>query len=65
MRNKMTTVSMAIVGLLVLSLHGLSSSAFAETNISLAENTKPPLQIVNQTELKVAVQVIGIGGSHF
>jgi len=38
------------------SCHGVSSSAFAETTISLSENTKPVLQIVNQRELGVAVQ---------
>ena len=48
---------MAIAGLLILSLHGISSSAFAETSDSMANNTKPPLQIVNQTGLKVVVQV--------
>lgn len=48
---------MALVGFLVMSLHGLSSSAFAETSVNLAENSKPPLQIVKQTELKVAIQV--------
>jgi hypothetical protein len=39
------------------SCHGVSSSAFAETTISLSENTKPVPQIVNQRELGVAVQV--------
>ncbi len=48
---------MTIVGLLVLSLHAMSSAAFAETSVSMAENTKPPMQIANQTALKVAVQV--------
>ncbi|MHB9117339.1 MAG: DsrE family protein [Burkholderiales bacterium] len=57
MRKKMSTASMAITGLLALLLHGMSTSAFAETNKSMAENTKPPLQIVNQTALKVAIQV--------
>lgn len=57
MIKKISKVSIAIAGILVLSLNGMSPSAFAETTLSLAENTKPPLQIVNQSELKVAVQV--------
>lgn len=50
-------ITMAIAGLLILSLQGISSAAFAETSDSMANNTKPPLQIVNQTGLKVVVQV--------
>ena len=57
MSKKTSTVSIAIAGILVLSLNGMSSAAFAETTFSMSENTKPPLQIVNQSELKVAVQV--------
>ncbi len=49
--------AMALAGLLILSLQGVSSTAFAETSDSMANNTKPPLQIVNQTGLKVVVQV--------
>jgi intracellular sulfur oxidation DsrE/DsrF family protein len=49
--------SMAFAGLLVLLSLGASSAAFAEANESIAENTKPPMQIVNQTGLKVVVQV--------
>lgn len=55
MRKKMSTAATAIAGLLVLSLQGLPSPACAETGP--AENSKPPLQIVNLTELKVALQV--------
>lgn len=57
MSIKMSTVSTAIAALLLLSLQGISFAAFAETSTGMAENTKPALQIVNQTELKVAVQV--------
>lgn len=57
MHRSMRSVTMAISGLLVLSLPGMSSSAYAETNGSMTNNTKPPLQIVNQTGLKVVVQV--------
>lgn len=54
MSKKMGTIAMT--GLLILSSFGISS-AFAETSDNMAENTKPPLQIVNQTGLKVVVQV--------
>ncbi len=57
MHKKMSTVATAMAGLLLLSLQGLSSSALAETGSGAAESSKPPLQIVNQTELKVALQV--------
>lgn len=53
----MGTASMVVAGLLVLSSQWISSVAFAETSESLTENTKPQLQIVNQTGLKVVVQV--------
>ncbi|HUW29835.1 MAG TPA: DsrE family protein [Sulfuriferula sp.] len=55
-KNK-RSAAMALAGLLILSLQGVSSTAFAETSDSMANNTKPPLQIVNQTGLKVVVQV--------
>lgn len=57
MSKSMGSVAMAIAGLLFLSLQGISSAAFAETSDSMVENTKPPLQIVHQTGLKVLVQV--------
>lgn len=54
MRKKISTST--IVGLLLLSLQGMSSAALAQTTTSLPENTKPALQIVNQIGLKVAIQ---------
>lgn len=57
MRKKFSTSAFAIAGLLLLSLPGVSSAALAQTTASVSENTKPPLQIVNQTGLKVAIQV--------
>lgn len=57
MSKNLVSAKMAIAGILILSLHGISSVAFAETNDSMAENSKPPLQIVSQTGLKVVVQV--------
>lgn len=50
-------VTMAIAAFLMLSLQSLSTAAFAETGDSMANNTMAPLQIVNQTGLKVAIQV--------
>ncbi|HUY04907.1 MAG TPA: DsrE family protein [Rhodocyclaceae bacterium] len=55
MAKKMSSAAMAIAGLLLLSLPGISSAAFAETG--MAKNTRPPLQIANRTGLKVVVQV--------
>jgi intracellular sulfur oxidation DsrE/DsrF family protein len=57
MRKNIGIFKMALAGLLVMSLSGLAATAFAETSASPAENTKPPLQIVNQKDLKVVVQV--------
>ena len=57
MSKRVGSVAMAIAGLLILSLQGISSAAFAESNDAMAENAKPPLQIVNQTGIKVVIQV--------
>lgn len=57
MNSIMRSVTMAIAGLLILSSHGISPRAYAETIDSFPNNTKPPLQIVNRTGLKVVVQV--------
>lgn len=57
MHKKMSTAATAMAGLLLLSLQGLSSTALAQSNDNMTENTKPPLQIVNQAGLKVAIQV--------
>lgn len=57
MRNNKRPIALALAGLLILSLQGISTMAFAETSDSAANNTKPPLQITHQTGLKVAIQV--------
>ena len=57
MRKTLSTLKIALAGLLVIALPGLSASALAETSATQAENTKPPLQIVNQKDLKIVVQV--------
>ena len=46
-----------VLGLSVLLLTGFQHVAWAETDGVEAENTKPPLQIVNQAGIKVVVQV--------
>lgn len=57
MRKKISFSAIAIAGLVVLTLRGMSSAALAQTNDSMPENTQPALQIVHQTGLKVAIQV--------
>lgn len=57
MNKNMGSAALTIAGLLFLSLHGFSSAAFAETTDRMTNSAKPPLQIVNQTGLKVVVQV--------
>lgn len=57
MKRKMgfvTTVVIAIWGFFLLVL---SPAACAQASASVAENTKPPLQITHQTALKIVVQV--------
>jgi intracellular sulfur oxidation DsrE/DsrF family protein len=46
-----------VLGLSLLLLAGFQPVAQAETNGIESENAKPPLQIMNQTGLKVVVQV--------
>jgi intracellular sulfur oxidation DsrE/DsrF family protein len=46
-----------VFGLSVLLLTGLQYVAWAETDGVETENTKPPLQIVNQTGIKVVAQI--------
>lgn len=60
MRKTARILAIVFYGAMSLTAAGISSS-FAQTNTSSVEaapnNTKPPLQIVNQTGLKVVVQV--------
>ena len=55
--KKKTNLWVMVLGLSVLLLTGFQYVAWAETNGLEAENTKPPLQIINQTGIKVVVQV--------
>jgi len=52
-----TNFSAMVFGLSVLFLTGCQHVAWAETDGVEAENTKPPLQIVNQTGIKVVAQI--------
>lgn len=47
----------AFLGLLIALSQVIPSAAFADSGDAVAENTKPPLQIVNQTGLKIVIQV--------
>ena len=51
------TFSFLKTALMVVLFTGITTGAFAESSTTPAENTKPPLQIVNKTGLKVVVQV--------
>jgi intracellular sulfur oxidation DsrE/DsrF family protein len=57
MKSKTGFFAPALFGLMLVLLQGISPAAFAQASDSAAENTKPTLQIVNQTGLKVLVQV--------
>ena len=57
MNHRTNFVTAVFFGLLVVLLQGIPSTTFAETGDGMAENAKPPLQIVNQTGLKVVIQV--------
>lgn len=47
----------AFVGILIALLQAVPAAAFADSGEPMAESAKPPLQIVNQTQLKVVIQV--------
>jgi intracellular sulfur oxidation DsrE/DsrF family protein len=55
--KRKTNLWAIVLGLSVLLLTGFQYVAWAKTDGVEAENTKPPLQIVNQTGIKVVVQV--------
>lgn len=59
MNNRAGVMARAFIGVAVavVLLQDVSSIAYAQTSGGMAENTKPPLQIVNQAGLKVLVQV--------
>jgi intracellular sulfur oxidation DsrE/DsrF family protein len=57
MNNRAGLVARALFSLAVVLSPGVSSIADAQTSDGMTENTKPPLQIVSQTGLKVLIQV--------
>ena len=57
MNIKMSFVAMAVVGLFALLLTGIQPVVWAETGYGTTENTKPPLQITNQTGIRVVAQI--------
>ncbi len=57
MNRTLGFLAIAAVGMLGLFLQGVPSAAYAKTSEAIAENAKPPLQIVNKTGIKVVVQV--------
>lgn len=54
---KSFTVAKAITAFAFLSFQAVSLPALAQANDVVSENSKPPLQIVNQSGLKVVIQV--------
>jgi intracellular sulfur oxidation DsrE/DsrF family protein len=56
MKRKSGIITMSMAGLLMVAAQLIPSAAISAT-ADVAENTKPPLQIVNQTALKVVVQI--------
>lgn len=57
MHKRLKWVTGVIAGVLLSSTLGLSPVAYAEPSDASQNNTKPPLQIVHQTGIKVAVQI--------
>ena len=57
MSHKAGFAAKAMLGILVVFLQAIPAAAFADGGEAMAESAKPPLQIVNQTGLKVVIQV--------
>ena len=57
MHKRIKWLNRVIASVVFFSTFGLSSVAYAEPSNSSPNNTKPPLQIVHQTGLKVVVQI--------
>ena len=61
---KSITVAKAIAAIAFLSLQAVSLPALAQADDTASENSKPPLQIVNQSGLKVVIQVNSVDTLH-
>ena len=57
MIKKPFSAATAIAAFAFISLQAISIASFAQASDGMAENVKPPLQIANQSGLKVVVQV--------
>ncbi len=57
MKREMSIVAMAVFGLLVFLLMVGQTAVWAEDGSGTTENTKPPLQITNQTGIRVVAQI--------
>jgi len=57
MNRTMGFLAIAALGMFGLFLQGVPPAAYAQTSDAIAENAKPPLQIVNRTGIKAVVQV--------
>ena len=57
MTKKPASFAKAIAALAFVSLHAASIPALAQTNDGVSEISKPPMQIVSQSGLKVVIQV--------
>jgi len=57
MKRSKYSAATVLLGLLMAVFQAVPSTALAEAGTDMAENAKPPLQIVNQTGLKVVVQI--------
>jgi intracellular sulfur oxidation DsrE/DsrF family protein len=57
MKAKMGFATMTVFGLIALLMSSIQLIVLAETGIETAENTKPSLQIINQTGINVVAQI--------
>lgn len=57
MKRKMSIVTTAVFGLLVFLLMTGQTAVWAEDRYGTTENTKPALEIINQTGIKVVAQI--------
>lgn len=54
---KFSVLAKALAALAFIAFHAISTPALAQTSSGTSESSKPALQIVNRTGLKVAIQV--------
>lgn len=54
---KFAVIAKVLTAFAFIALHAISTPALAQTSSGASDSSKPPLQIVNRTGLKVAIQV--------